>query len=737
LLHADRLNQVALEEGTLGTPFDYLGMHPLPGGGVVTRVFIPWARSVALFAPPIDAPMNPIGDQGLFQIVTPVVTDPFPYRLRVEDAEGRLWTMEDPYRFPPLLDEGRVRAFLCGEEIRAHEFLGSHPAQLEGVAGTLFAVWAPHARAVSVAGDMNGWDGRCHPMRPRGATGVWELFIPAVGAGARYKYRIVGAHGELLEKADPFGREVEFRPATASVVAPGSSHLWRDTEWMDRRATGSPDKAPISVYEIHLGSWRRRAPEYPGDPGWLSYEALAEELIPYVVEMGFTHIELLPLVEHPLDESWGYQPLGFFAPTSRFGSADGLRALVDRAHAAGIGVILDWVPGHFPEDAHGLVRFDGTELFEHPDPRQARHPDWGTLTFHFGRPEVRAFLLSSAVHWMESFHLDGLRVDAVASMLYLDYSRRAGEWVPNPAGGRENREAEAFLRELNDTIHREFPGTLMVAEESTAWPRVSHGTDRGGLGFDQKWNMGWMNDTLEIMSTPPDQRSSRFDRLTFALLYAFSERFILPLSHDEVVHGKGSLLTKMPGVPEEQFANLRSLLALQWAHPGKKLLFMGGELGQWREWAVGGELDWALLEWPQHDGIRRLVQDLNRLYRTEPALHQLDYLEEGFEWLDCGDKAGVTLAYLRWTPQWEDFVVVVANLSGGDRGDYRLPVPHAGEYEVLLNSSAPAYGASTESLLVPPRLSTTPHGRLGREQSIHLPLPALTVLYLRRMVARS
>jgi 1,4-alpha-glucan branching enzyme len=567
-------------------------------------------------------------------------------------------------------------------------------------------------------------------MRPRGATGVWELFVPGVRVGARYKYQIVTSAGERTERADPCGRAAELRPATASEVWDPRQYDWGDDEWMRRRASWTPDASPMSVYEVHLGSWRREGHGDGGRPrGWLTYRELAERLLPYVVELGFTHVELLPVVEHPLDESWGYQPLGFFAPTSRFGTPDDFRYFVDRAHQLGLGVILDWVPGHFPGDPHGLARFDGTPLYEYADPRQAHHPDWGTLVFDYGKPAVASFLISSALHWLEDYHVDGLRVDAVASMLYLDYSREEGAWTPNVFGGRENLDAVAFLKRLNDAVHQEVPGAVMIAEESTSWPRVSHGTDRDGLGFDQKWNMGWMNDTLELMTADAVYRSYRYGSLTFSMLYAFSERFMLPLSHDEVVHGKGSLLGKMPGPDEEKFANLRLLYGYQWTHPGKKLLFMGGELAQWTEWSEATELDWALESWDSHAGVKRLVADLNRLYRSEPALHVQDFMPAGFEWLDCHEVERTLLSFLRWAPGWEDFVAVAANFTPVHRGHFRLAAPWPGRYRVVLNTDAPVYGG--HGAIVPPVLETHPGELHGRDQYLELPLPGLSVVILK------
>ncbi len=724
----------ALAEGRFPRPFDVLGRHPHPEGGWVVRVFLPWAtevRCVEEGAGPVA--MDQVDPRGLWILSFPEADAPPVYTLEVTDAGGTAWPVEDPYRFGPAVDEDRVVDFLKGRELRAHEVLGAAVLEHEEVTGTRFAVWAPHAQAVGLAGDMNEWDARCHPMRPRGNTGVWELFVPGVGVGTRYKYRLLNARGEKADKADPFGRAMELRPATASEVWDPGDYDWTDVEWLERRARTDWDAEPMSVYEVHLGSWRR--PDAWADDGdetgqWLSYRELADELLPYVSDLGFTHVELMPILEHPLDQSWGYQPVGFFAPTARHGEADDFRYFVDRAHRLGIGVLLDWVPGHFPSDGHGLVDFDGTPLFEDADPLQARHPDWGTLVFDYGKPPVRSFLVSSAIHWLEDYHLDGLRVDAVASMLYLDYSRPEGGWTPNVHGGRENLEAVGLLTVVNDAVHAQVPGALMVAEESTAWPRVSHGTDKGGLGFDQKWNMGWMNDTLEVMSRDPVHRRTAYEHFTFPLLYAFSERFVLPLSHDEVVHGKGSLLAKMPGKGRAQFANLRLLLAWMWAHPGKKLLFMGGELGSWDEWDVDGELDWGLEDDFHHTGVQRLGTDLNRLYRSREALHLQDFHPDGFEWLDCHDAERTTLSFLRWAPGWEDFVAGAANFTPVHRDDYRLPVPFPGRYKVVLNTDAGVYGGN--DTVVPKVLESRPERFKGRDHVLDLPLPGLTLLFLER-----
>jgi len=716
----------SLAEGRCRAPFDVLGQHPRKEGGLVVRVFIPWARSVDVLRRGPRAPMTRIGGDGLFEREFPQAKEPFGYRLLVEDPDGRTWELEDPYRFGPALDETPIHAFLHGHERRIHLTLGAIPVEHEGVPGTRFAVWAPHADAVNLTGDMNHWDGRCHPMRPRGATGVWELFVPGVQAGVRYKYEIV-TPGSRSERADPCGRAAELRPATASEVWDPSTYAWGDEAWMAGRGGWTADSSPVSVYEVHLGSWRR--PDDPATDGWLGYRDLADRLLPYVKDLGFTHVELLPVLEHPLDQSWGYQPLGFFAPTSRYGNPDDLRHFVDRAHQLGLGVILDWVPGHFPSDGHGLALFDGTPLYEDSDPLQAMHPDWGTLVFDYGKPAVRSFLVSSAIHWLEDYHLDGLRVDAVASMLYLDYSRPEGAWTPNVHGGRENLDAVEFLRQLNDAVHAEVPGVIMVAEESTAWPGVSRGTDLGGIGFDQKWNMGWMHDTLDFLSADPIYRSYKYDRLTFSLLYAFSERFVLPLSHDEVVHGKGSLINKMPGSYEDQFANLRLLYSYMWTHPGKKLLFMGGELAQWAEWNVDDQLDWALEDFDAHRGVGLLVGDLNRLYGQERALHEQDHRPEGFEWLDCSDRANTTLSWMRWSRGWDEVVIVAANFTPVRREGFRLPVPWPGSYRVLLNSDAPVYGGS--GAYVPPVLGAQPGHLHGREQYLELTLPGLSALVLK------
>jgi 1,4-alpha-glucan branching enzyme len=717
-----------LAQGVCADPFSFLGIHPGPDDDWLIRVFLPWATAVEIRSGSSRIPMVRVVDAGGWEARLPRasgLTGPPAYHLAVTDEAGKEWPRQDPYRFPPTLDEGRLQAFLNGDELRAHEFLGARPWAEGAVEGTRFAVWAPHARAVLLRGVLNGWDGRCHPMRPRGATGVWELFVPGVGEGGLYKYEVVTPQGLRLEKADPFGRGAELRPDTASVVVHGSHHEWRDQRWLEERGSRQSDEAPMAIYEVHAGSWKRHP-----DGSWLGYRELADTLLPYVKSLGFTHIELMPLTEHPLDQSWGYQPVGFFAPTGRYGTPDDLRYFVDRAHQLGIGVLLDWVPGHFARDAHGLGHFDGTALYEPSDPKQANHPDWGTRIFDYTKGGVRSFLVSSAMYWIEEFHLDGLRVDAVASILYLDYSREDGEWTPNREGGNTNLDAVDFLRFLNERVAEEAPDVMVTAEESTAWPGVSHGTDRGGLGFSQKWNMGWMNDTLDLMSMDPVHRRAHYGKLTFSLMYAFSERFVLPFSHDEVVHGKGSLLGRMPGSEEEKFANLRLLLAYQWTHPGKKLLFMGGELGQWKEWDVDGSVDWALEAFDRHTGVRRLVRDLNHFYRFEPSLHLLDHHSEGFEWMDFESPEKTTLAFARWSPGRTEPIVLAFNFTPVHRPEYPLPLPEPGRYRVILNTDGVEYGgAGTEA---GPIVETVQKPLARQEQHATVSLPGLSMIALAR-----
>ncbi|GGG35801.1 1,4-alpha-glucan branching enzyme GlgB 1 [Caldovatus sediminis] len=672
----------AIVAGRHGDPFAVLGPH----GGEV-RSFQPGALGVEVVrgghAAPVPLPR--VHPAGLF--AGPAGAGP--YRLRIR-WPGGVQETEDPYAFGLLLGALDMHLFAEGRHRELGRVFGARAMRVDGVPGVRFAVWAPNALRVSVVGPFNAWDGRRHPMRRRQEAGVWELFIPRLAPGALYQYELLDAQGRLLPlKTDPVARATEAPPGTASRVADPAPFAWTDAEWMAGRGARNAADAPISIYEVHSASWWRQ--EDGAAPDW---DRLADRLIPYVAGMGFTHVELLPVTEHPFGGSWGYQPLGLFAPTARHGPPEGFARFVDRCHAAGIGVILDWVPAHFPTDPHGLGRFDGTPLYEHADPREGFHRDWNTLIYNFGRHEVRGFLIASALHWLEDYHADGLRVDAVASMLYRDYSRAPGEWVPNRYGGRENLEAVDFLRELNGVVAERCPGAIMVAEESTAWPGVSRPAAGGGLGFHYKWNMGWMHDTLRYMSFDPVHRPWHHDHVTFGLVYAWSERFVLPLSHDEVVHGKGSLLGKMPGDPWRRFANLRAYLAFMWTHPGKKLLFMGGEIAQPTEWNHDAQLPWNLLDDPRHRGVQTLVRDLNALLRAEPALHRRDDSPEGFRWVIGDDRAQSVFAWLRLGAEGDRPALVVCNFTPVPRHGYRVGVPRGGGWREALNTDAAAYGGT-------------------------------------------
>jgi 1,4-alpha-glucan branching enzyme len=654
------------------------------------RAWRPLAEAVALEPEDGEAvELELVHPEGLWEAVLPDARLPLRYLVRVRYAGGHEHTARDPYAFLPTLGPLDLHLIAEGRHRELWTKLGAHVVEHDGVTGTAFAVWAPNARALSVVGDFNGWDGRAHPLRSLGAAGVWELFLPDVLEGSRYKFELRGADGALYTRADPMAQQSELPPATASIVT-RSHHVWNDAQWLERRPEQEPFSAPVSIYELHLGSWRRKSLE---ENRPLSYAELADELADYVLDLGFTHVELLPVMQHPFAGSWGYQVTGYFAPDARFGSPDEFRAFVDRLHQRGLGVILDWVPAHFPKDEWALARFDGTPLYEHADPRRGEHPDWGTLVFNLGRAEVRNFLLASALYWCREFHVDGIRVDAVASMLYLDYSRKAGEWVPNPFGGREDLDAVSFLKELNELLHAQEPGIVSAAEESTAWPGVSRPTYLGGLGFGFKWNMGWMHDTLAYFEKDPIHRAYHHNELTFSLVYAFTENFILPLSHDEVVHGKGSLLEKMPGDRWQQLANLRALYAFMWAHPGKKLLFMGGELAQEQEWSHDRSLDWHLLENPQHAGVQRLVRDLNRVYKEHAALWQTDFEPDGFRWVEANDAAGNVVVFLRLGRDGER-LLCAANLSPVPRPGYRIGLPTAGRWQEVLNTDSEHYGGS-------------------------------------------
>jgi 1,4-alpha-glucan branching enzyme len=673
-------------------PFSVLGMHylQLPAySGVVIRTFQPNAKSVTIISKHGEQIMERVQEDGFFESVFSQ-TEFFPYQFSIVPFEGITYLTDDPYRFLPVLSEYDL--YLAGEgtHTKLYTKLGAHPITHQGVEGVTFAVWAPNAERVSVIGDFNVWDGRRHPMRLRGTTGVWELFIPGLVQGDSYKYEVKSRHlGFMAEKSDPYGFSAEVRPSNASRVWDLNKYHWNDGDWMLNRHKHQHLNAPISVYEVHLGSWRRSA-----DGEFLTYREMADELVPYVKQLGFTHLELMPITEHPFDGSWGYQVVGYFAPTSRFGSPDDFMYFIDQCHQAGLGVIVDWVPAHFPKDGHGLAFFDGTHLYEHEDPRLGEHQDWGTFIFNFGRTEVCEFLLNSALFWFDKYHIDGIRVDAVASMIYLDYSRKEGQWVPNRYGGRENLEAIAFLKRFNELAHLEFPDVLTFAEESTAWQGVSRPTYLGGLGFDMKWNMGWMHDILEYMTKDPIYRRYHHGTLTFSLLYAFTENFILPFSHDEVVHGKGSMLSKMPGDYWQRFANLRSLYAFMYAHPGKKLLFMGCEFGQWNEWNSYSQLDWNLLDFDNHRNLQQFIKDVNVVYRSEPALHEVDFSWEGFEWVDLHDVDHSIVSFLRRGQNPNDYILVVVNFTPVPRFGYRVGVPGGGYHRELLNSDAGYYGGS-------------------------------------------
>jgi 1,4-alpha-glucan branching enzyme len=707
--------------------FRILGLREKTGGGYVGRAFRPDAREVRIIR--LDKPdtayaLQKIAEEGLYESVLEGVESTFPYELELVSHEGVKWRERDVYSFRPVLGEMDIYLFNEGNHLEIFHKLGAHLHEQDGIRGVHFAVWAPNAQRVSVVGDWNHWDGRVHCMRKMIPSGIWEIFVPNIPEGTHYKFEIRGPHGEIFLKTDPFAFYAQHGTQTGCMVFDLDRYKWADADWMERRAQRDPYNSPMSIYEVHLGSWQRVTEE--DRP--LSYLELADRLIPYVKEMGFTHIELMPVMEHPFDGSWGYQVVNFYAPSSRFGNPDEFRHFVDRCHQEGIGVILDWVPGHFPKDAHGLGRFDGTPLFEYADPRLGEHKDWGTYIFNYGSNEVRNFLHGNALFWLDQYHLDGLRVDAVASMLYLDYSREPGEWVPNCHGGRENLEAIDFLKHFNELCYSRHPGIMTIAEESTAWPGVSRPTYVGGLGFGYKWNMGWMNDSLRYIAREPVHRKYHQGEITFSLLYAFQEHFILVLSHDEVVHGKGSLLNKMPGDDWQKFANVRMFLSWMWSHPGKKLIFQGIEFGQWAEWNHSQSLDWHLTEHAPHDGLRRLVQHLNWLYQNEPALYSQDDSYEGYEWINFEDADNSVWSYVRKGANGE-MVLFIVNATPVVRAGYRVGVPGAGFYEEILNSDAATYGGS----------NVGNYGGLwadqihwqGRDWSIQIDVPPLAVCAFR------
>jgi len=716
----------AVAEGRYHDPHEILGQHLIDLGGVsdplvVVRARRPLAEQVtAVLANGARVELAHVR-AGIWQGFH--VDGIIDYTLDARYSDGSIWNADDPYRFAPSIGELDLHLIGEGRHERLWDALGAHVTELRGVtesvAGTAFAVWAPHARAVRVIGDLNSWDGTAHAMRNMGATGVWELFIPTIGAGELYRFEILTQRGDWVRRSDPMARFTERSPATASVTGV-SDYRWTDEAWLDRRAASDPHNGPMSVYELHVGSWR---------PG-LGYRDLADQLIEYIAELGYTHVEFMPLAEHPFGGSWGYQVTGYYAPTSRFGSSDDLKYLIDRLHGAGIGVLMDWVPGHFPKDEWALANFDGQPLYEHPDPRRGEQPDWGTLVFDFGQPQVKNFLVANALYWLEEFHVDGLRVDAVASMLYLDYSRKDGEWLPNVHGGRENLEAISLLQEANATAYRRNPGIVMIAEESTSWPGVTAPTSAGGLGFGLKWNMGWMHDSLQYIEHDPLYRSHHHGEITFSMVYAFSENFLLPISHDEVVHGKGSLLAKMPGDHWQQLANMRAYLAFMWAHPGKQLLFMGQEFGQPSEWSEERGLDWWILDQPSHRALLGLVSRLNAVYTEHPALWALDHDAAGFEWLDAGDAQNSVLSFLRWDDDG-NVIAALVNFSGAPVGPYRVGLPRAGRWEELLNTDAVEYGGSGVGNYGSVEASASPWA--GRPASAELTLPPLGMIWLKHV----
>ena len=706
-------------------PHSILGAHPTPPQGIVVRAYRPEATGVELLIDG-DEPraMRRTHPAGLFELLAADKTETFPYRLRVSYPDGNVFTQRDAYQFLPTLGNFDEHLFAEGRHLKLYEKLGAHVRRLGSVEGVSFAVWAPNADGVSVVGSFNNWDGRLHQMRRLGVSGIWELFIPDVRAGALYKYEMHHHGRPAFLKTDPYALQTEVPPATSSIVLE-PSYKFTDEDWIERRARRDHPRQPLSIYEVHLGSWRRVREE--GNRS-LTYRETAPALADYLEQMNFTHVEFLPLKGHPYGGSWGYQVANYYAATARFGTPDDFRYLVDYLHGRGLGVIMDWVPAHFPKDAFALGRFDGSALYEHLDPRKGEHPDWGTYIFNYGRNEVRNFLIANALFWINECHVDGLRVDAVASMLYLDYSREDGRWLPNKYGGRENLEAIDFLRELNETVHREHPGVLMIAEESTSWPKVSHPVAEGGLGYDFKWNMGWMHDTLQYFSKDALYRRFHHNNLTFGFIYAWSENFILPFSHDEVVHMKGSMLGKMQGTREQKFANLRALYGYMWAHPGKKLLFMGGELGQWREWNDDQSLDWHLLDEPAHRGVQTLLRDLNKLYKDEPALWEADVTPAGFEWIDANSAAENIVAFLRNAPEAKRQIVCVCNFSASPRKGYRLALPSVGSYRVILNTDAAVYAGSDSVPL--DSIEATADPLHLRPYSALIDLPPLATIWL-------
>ncbi len=718
ILHTEDLLKIT--QARHHDPFGILGRHQSSDKTRIT-LYLPHVESVKLVEPNIEFQRIPETD--FFQTYLSASRLPLHYQLEGIDKKGQAFRCYDPYDFAPQLPSFDQHLFGEGKHWHIYQKLGAHLITVDKISGVLFCVWAPNAQRVSVVGDFNYWDGRCHSLRNLGGSGIWEIFIPELTIGHLYKFEILNRQtSEVLIKTDPYAQAFEFRPQTASVIQSKQNYIWQDTQWMDARAQFDWQHQPMSIYEVHLGSWRR---DVSGN--FLNYRELAVELVSYVKELGFTHIELLPITEHPFDASWGYQTTGYFAPTSRYGTPDEFRYFVDYCHQHHIGVILDWVPAHFPKDAFALARFDGSSLYEHEDPRKGEHRDWGTLIYNYGRNEIKNFLLSSAIFWLEEYHLDGLRVDAVASMLYLDYSRSENDWIPNQYGGNENLEAIHFLRDLNSVTHDQHPGTVIIAEESTSWPQVTRPTWTGGLGFSMKWNMGWMHDMLSYMSRDPIHRQHHHHQLTFGMLYAFSENFVLPFSHDEVVHGKGSMLQKMPGDEWQKFANLRLLYSFMFTYPGKKLLFMGCEFAQSTEWNFNRALDWYVLEYPQHQGIRNLIKDLNKLYTIHSALFKHDFEHQGFEWIDCHDVQQSVISYRRKSAT-EDLIIVL-NFTPIPREFYRVGVPFEGSYTEIFNSDSVYYGGSNVGNSI---ALSEPEPWMNQPHSINLTLPPLAAIVLKR-----
>lgn len=726
-----------LVSGHENNPHVFLGpnlVDDLNGSArVLVRAFLPLADEAWIEnrseESVVTRPMTRVHDAGVFEVICdPKVFETAlgKYKFRYVQGDTTM-TEHDPYAFPPYLSDEDLYLFNEGNHYEIYEKLGAHVREINGVTGVNFAVWAPNARAISLVGDFNDWDGRRHPMRKRIPSGIWELFLPDLKPGEIYKFRVTDCYGQQIEKSDPFGFYSELPPRTASVVSSLDDYQWHDDAWMTKRATQNSLEQPISVYEVHLGSWHTDEGKHNG---WMNYRDIAHQLVEYCRELNFTHIELMPISEHPFTGSWGYQAVGYFACTSRYGTPEDFMYFVDYCHQNDLGVIIDWVPAHFPKDGHGLAKFDGTALYEHSDPRQGEHPDWDTLIFNYDRDEVRNFLVSNAMFWLKKYHIDGLRVDAVASMLYLDYSRKEGEWIPNKYGGRENLGAIDFLKTMNERVHDSFPGVLTIAEESTAWGGVSRPTYAGGLGFSIKWNMGWMNDTLRYFQKDPIHRKYHHDELTFSLIYAFTENFMLPFSHDEIVHGKGSLLDQMPGDLWQKFANLRLLYSYMWTHPGKKLVFMGCEFGQWDEWNCDSSLQWDLLQSKSHSGVQKLIGDLNAIYKREPALHQIDFESGGFEWIDSMSQEASILGYIRRAKDPNDFVVVCCNFTPAVHNEYRLGVPEGGSYREIFNSDSDYYGGTNVGNGM--GLTAEPIEAQGRPYSVSLSIPPMGVTMLKK-----